>query len=377
MEITPEISICIQDYFGELEDPREEINKRHRLDEILLIALCSVLTGGETFEDMADFGRAKEAWLRTFLKLDYGIPSHDTFRRIFCLLKPESFLDCLIQWTQSIREKISGEIVAIDGKSLRRSGKTKETMVHLVSAWATTNRLVLGQIKVENKTNEITAIPHLLRALELSGCIVTLDAMGCQKNIAKEIAEADAEYVLALKGNQGIAREEVRTFLDEAIGRNEAHLKHHQDISKDHGRIETRRAWISEKIDWFTDRKAWENLRSIGVIESRREVIGGETTTERRYFLCSIPADAKRFAHAVRSHWAIENTLHWVLDVSLQEDQARVRSGYAAENFALLRKFALNVIRKDRSAKRKSVKGRQKCAAWSNAYLFTLLGLEG
>jgi predicted transposase YbfD/YdcC len=375
MEITSGISISIQDYFGELEDPRQDINKQHRLSEILIIALCAMLCGAEGFDDMAEFGLAKEPWLRTFLALEYGIPSHDTFRRVFCLLKPEAFIDSLVRWTQAIRETISGEIVAIDGKSLRRTGKTKESIVHLVSAWAATNRLVLGQIKVDGKSNEITAIPHLLRVLELSGCIVTLDAMGCQKNIAKEIHEADADYVLSLKGNQGTAREEVGAFLDDAIARKESHLDYHEQVEKDHGRIETRKAWISEQIDWFADRKDWENLRSVGVIEERREVIGGKTTTERRYFLCSLPPDAKKFAHAVRTHWTIENTLHWVLDVSLQEDQSRVRSGYAAENLALLRKLALNLIRKDVSAKRKSVKGRQKRAAWSNDYLLTLLGL--
>ena len=376
MEISAGIRISIQDYFGELEDPRQDINKQHQLGEILIIALCSMLCGGEGFDDMAEFGLAKEPWLRTFLALEYGIPSHDTFRRIFCLLKPEAFIDCLVRWTQAIRETISGEIVAIDGKSLRRSGKTKETMVHLVSAWAATNRLVLGQIKVDGKSNEITAIPHLLRVLELSGCIVTIDAMGCQKNIAKEIHEADADYVLSLKGNQGTAREEVGVFLDDAIARKEAHLDYHEKIEKDHGRIETRRAWISDKIDWFADRKDWENLRCVGVIEETREIIGGKTTTERRYFLCSLPPDAKKFAHAVRTHWTIENTLHWVLDVSLQEDQSRVRSGHAAENLALLRKLALNLIRKDVSSKRKSVKGRQKRAAWSDDYLLTLLGLS-
>ncbi len=308
MEAFPEIHMSLLDRFGQLEDPRKDINKLPRLEEILVIALCSILSGGEGFDDMEDFGRHKEVWLRGFLKLEHGIPSHDTFRRVFCLIRPEVFVECLVQWTQSIRERVAGEVVAIDGKSLRRTGKTKETIVHLVSAWATTNRLVLGQIKVNEKSNEITAVPHLLRVLELSGCIVTTDAMGAQKNIAKEINEADADYVLALKGNHSRAHQEVQSFLDEAIQRKEAHLDYWEKVEKDHGRIEIRRAWISEKLDWFADKKDWEKLRSVGVIESTRQ-IGEQSTTERRYFLCSLPADAKAFAQAARSHWGIENSL--------------------------------------------------------------------
>jgi predicted transposase YbfD/YdcC len=363
------------DYFGEVEDPRMDRQKKHLLCDVLFIALCSILTGGQTFNDMATFGQAKEVWLRQYLSLPHGIPSHDTFRRVFCLIKPETFVDCLVRWTQAIRQQVNHEVVAVDGKSLRRTGKTKDSIVHLVSAWAATNRLVLGQLKVDGKSNEITAIPELLKMLELSGCIVTTDAMGTQKDIAKAISQADADYVLCLKGNHAQVHEEVRSFLDAAITNKEEHLDCWEKVEKDHGRIETRRAWISEKLQWFADKSDWEKLRSVGVIESTRQ-IGDKTTTERRYFLCSLPAQAQAFALAVRSHWGIENSLHWVLDVSLQEDQSRIRTGYAAQNLALLRKVALNLIRKESTLPRKSVKGRQLTAALNESYLVKLLKIE-
>lgn len=367
-----ESSLNILEQLGRIEDPRKEINRLHQLDEILFIALCSTLAGGEGFDEMEEFGRLKEQWLRQFLKLENGIASHDTFSRVFNRIDPEQFIDALVQWTQAIRDQIAGEVVAIDGKSLRRTGKTKENMVHVLSAWAVTNRLVLGQVKVEGKSNEITAVPQLLRMLELTGCIVTLDAMGTQKNIAKEISEADADYVLALKGNHQRAYQEVSSFLDDAIKTKESHLEHIETVEKDHGRIETRRVWITENIDWFADRKHWEKLKSFGVVELTRETPSA-TTTERRYFLCSIAANAQNFAHAVRSHWGVENSLHWVLDVNFNEDQCRIRTGHGAENMALLRKFALNLIRQDSSHRKKSVQARQKAASWSQDYLLTLL----
>jgi predicted transposase YbfD/YdcC len=370
-----EVSVSICDNFGEIEDPRMDRNKKHLLSEILFIALCSILVGGEHFTDMALFGRSKEQWLGRYLKLPNGVPSHDTFRRVFCLLKPEHFMVTLVEWTQALREEMEGEVVAIDGKSLRRTGKTKSDIVHVVSAWAATNRLVLGQIKVDEKSNEITAVPQLLRMLELSGCIVTLDAMGTQKNIAKEIHEADADYVLALKGNHGTAHQEIATFLDDAIAREAAHLDTYEKVEKDHGRIETRKAWITEETGWFTDAGAWENLRSFGAVELTRETAEA-ITTERRYFLCSIRADAKNFARAVRSHWGIENSLHWVLDVSLNEDQSRIRTDNAAENLALLRKMALNCLRKESSTPRKSIHAKQLSAALNQDYLLKILKIE-
>ena len=242
------------DHLSGIPDPRIDRTRRHELLDILVIAICTLLCGGEGFNDMEDFGKAKEEWLRTFLKLPNGIPTHDTFNRLFAALVPERFLECFLTWTQSIRQSVGEEIVAMDGKALRRAMK-KGGMPYVVSAWAVRNGLVLGQLQVDEKSNEITAIPKLLRALDLAGCIVTLDAMGCQKKTAREIIEADANYVLALKGNQETVHEEVRAFLDDAILHTPGELAYAQTVEKDHGRIETRRYWQSNRLDWFSDHK--------------------------------------------------------------------------------------------------------------------------
>ncbi|RYD70619.1 MAG: ISAs1 family transposase [Verrucomicrobiaceae bacterium] len=358
----------------ELPDPRVDRTKYHLLEDILVIAICTLLCGGESFEDMEVFGEAKEEWFRTFLKLPHGIPSHDTFNRLFAALDPEKFLEAFMRWTESLRKAVAEEIVALDGKALRRALDTGECPKVIVSAWAAGSGLVLGQRKVDDKSNEITAVPELLRTLELSGCIVTLDAMGCQKQIAREIVEADADYVLALKGNQGTAHEEIRSYLDEAIAAGRAELQSCEHVDKGHGRIEVRRYWQSTQIDWFADRGLWEGLRSVGVVESMRE-IDGKQTFERRYYLSSLELDAERFARAVRGHWGVENQLHWVLDVVFNEDQSRARTGYAAENLALLRKWSLNLIKADKLKAKNSLKGRRKAAGWDNRYLLHLLGL--
>ena len=362
-------------HFSVIVDPRVERGKEHGLIDVILIALCAMLCGAETFVDFQDFGKAKQDWLRTFLDLPNGIPSHDTFGRIFAMLDPTQFCECFRNWTQSMRTAISGEIVAIDGKTLRRShDRTNgKKAIHMVSAWARENGMVLGQIKVDEKSNEITAIPELLRVLELTGCIVTIDAMGCQKKIATEICNADADYVLALKGNQETIHNEVRTFLEDAQSNGFAKVPytHLETVEKEHGRIETRRYSITGEIDWMADRLEWEGLRSIGMVESVRD-IQGVVTTERRFFLCSIPPDAATFARAVRGHWAIENTLHWSLDVSFGEDQCRVRAGYAAQNLALLRHMTINILKAD-TTKKRGIKGKQKNAAWDLSYLLSLL----
>jgi predicted transposase YbfD/YdcC len=378
--------LTLVEHFATIPDPRMERTREHRLVDVLVIAVCTLLCGGESFYDMEDFGHAKRQWFETFLDLPNGIPSHDTFNRVFATLDPDAFLNCFVQWTQALRQTIHQEIVAIDGKALRRAYHQKEHIKYVVSAWAEANNLVLGQVKVDEKSNEITALPELLRVLELSGCIVTLDALGCQKNIAKEIKEADAEYVLALKGNQGLVHEEVKSFLDAAIAEVQAlrpkgaalskvaaALAQTQTIEKAHGRIETRRYYQSDQLEWFADRNAWEGLTSVGLVEATRE-INGNKTTERRYYLSSLPLDVKLFAQAVRSHWAIENKLHWVLDVSFGEDYSRARSGYAAENLATLRRLALNMLKKENTKKR-SIKGKQLNASWDHAYLTRLLGI--
>jgi len=347
--------------------------RRHEMIDILMIAICTLLCGGESFNDMEDFGEAKEPWLRTFLKLPNGIPSHDTFNRVFAALDPAQFLECFLAWTQSLRAVVNEEIVAMDGKALRRAIRTGGIPC-IVSAWAVDNGLVLGQLPVDEKSNEITAVPRLLRALELAGCIVTLDAMGCQKTIAREIVEADADYVLALKGNQETVHDEVRTFLDDAILNTPDALAYTETIEKDHGRMETRRYWQSDRLDWFADLAEWDGLHSVGVAESVRE-IKGEIQTERRYFLSSLSLDAPRFARAVRSHWGVENSLHWVLDVQFGEDQSRARTGYAAENLATLRRLALNLLKRD-TIKKRGIRGKQKNAGWNHRYLLHLLGID-
>lgn len=361
-------------YFQDLPDPRVARTREHRLLDLLVIAVCTLLCGGEGFNDMEDFGCAKEDWLKTFLELPHGIPSHDTFNRLFQALDPHSFLECFQRWTQSLRVAVSEEIVALDGKALRRALQAGGTAPVLVSAWARENGLVLGQLKVNQKSNEITAVPELLRALELAGCIVTLDAMGCQKNIAKEIKEADAEYVLALKGNQGTVHQEVKSYLDDAIPRGARELVHLETVEKDHGRLETRRYWQSAALDWFADRAKWEGLQSVGVVEAVRQVGEQPATVERRYYLSSLGLDAARFARAVRGHWSVENQCHWMLDVNLGEDQSRARLGHAAENLGTLRRLALNLLQREKTKKR-GIKGKQKNAGWDHSYLLKLLGI--
>lgn len=365
----------------QLPDPRVKGRCEHDLVDVLVIGLCCQLCGGEGFNDMEDFGHAKRDWFATFLSLRAGIPTHDTFNRVFAALKPESFLEVFMAWTQSLRTCVAGELVALDGKALRRALDRGDAPRVIVSAWAASNSLVLGQLEVPDKTNEITALPKLLRALELAGCIVTLDALGCQKEIAREIIAADADYVLALKGNQGQCHAEIKAFLDDAVSRhattvpvrkNRVPLAYYQTVEKDHGRLETRRYWQSQELSWFADREQWAGLRSVGMVESVRQVGGAEPTVERRYYLSSLPVDAAKFAQAVRGHWAIENSLHWVLDVHMGEDDSRARAGHAAANLATLRRLALNLLKQDHTKKR-GIKGKQLNASWDHAYLLRLL----
>jgi predicted transposase YbfD/YdcC len=374
-------------HFEGLPDPRLNRTRDHDLIDVLVIAICALLCGAESFNDMADFGLAKEDWFKTFLSLRNGIPSHDTFNRVFAALDPKQFLDCFLNWTQSVRAAIPQEIVALDGKALRRALDGEQSVKYIVSAWAEGNGLVLGQIKVADKSNEITALPELLRVLELSGCIVTIDAMGCQKKIAREIIEADADYVLALKGNQEKVHEEVKSFLDATLQEKQKKrpkgavvptevrcLQEFETVEKDHGRIETRRYYQSDKLDWFADKAKWEGLQSVGFVESIRE-LAGQTTIERRYFLSSLPLGVETFARAVRGHWGVENKLHWVLDVCFREDQSRARTGFAAENLATLRRLALNLLKREKTKKR-GIKGKMLNAGWHHPYLLRLLGVQ-
>jgi predicted transposase YbfD/YdcC len=360
-------------YLEHLEDPRMERRRLHNLSDIMVIALCTLLCGGESFNDMQDFGEAKEDWFKNFLPLPSGIPSHDTFNRVFAAIDSDQFMECFMQWTQSLRAVVHQEIVALDGKALRRARDQNRSLPHIVSAWARENGLVLGQVKVDDKSNEITAVPELLQLLELKGCIVTLDAMGCQRKIAEEIIDSGADYVLALKGNQGTVHEEFKEFLDDladhGLGEN---ARFFQEVGKDHGRIETRKYWQSNDIEWFADLAQWKGLRSVGMVEATRET-SEKTTVERRYYLSSLQLDAQCFARAVRGHWSVENSLHWVMDVNFGEDQSRARNKNAAGNLALLRRTALNLIKKETSKPKRSIRRKIKVAGWDNDYLLKLL----
>ena len=367
---------------GEIEDPRVNRQKRHLLVDVLTVGLCSMLTGGEGFNDMALFAKARFDWLKKFLKLPHGIPSHDTFNRVFSAIDPHCFLDCFVRWVQSVCPALDGDIVAIDGKALRHALNEGGTLPYIVSAWAAKSRLTLGQVKVDDKSNEITAVPELLAALWLRGCIVTVDAMGCQKEIAAKIVEKGADYVLALKGNHATVHGEVALFFEDAVAPcatspagsvTPGTMDFHETVEKDHGRHETRRYWLSTDIKWMQDRKLWKNLASFGMVESIRRV-KGKCSIERRYYLTTLPLDAKKFAEAVRGHWGVENPLHWCLDVIFREDQSRARTKHAAQNLAMLRRIALNLIKRNPKEK-VSQRQRRILAALDTEFLEELLGI--
>jgi predicted transposase YbfD/YdcC len=356
-----------EEVFEELEDPRTGNAKRHLLHEVLLIALCTVLCGGETCADMALFGRSKQAFLREFLTLPHGIPSHDTFSRIFRLLDPARFHAWFIGFMKQFAEGCQG-VVAIDGKTIRRSfdRAAEASPLHLVSAWAVDARLCLGQLAVGDKSSEIVAVPKLLELLALKGRIVTADAMSCQRKIAQQVIDQGADYVLALKGNQETLHDDVRRFLDDP----QTELARAIDTDKGHGRIETRTAALTGDIAWLQESHAWPGLKAIGKITASRES-DGKTTIETRCYLLSQAVPPERFNAIVRSHWGIENALHWVLDVVLDEDQARNRKDHGPQNLALLRKLALNLAKLEPS--KGSMRGKLKQAGWDNTFLTQIL----
>ncbi len=370
----------IETHFGGLEDSRADLGKRHQLLDIMVIAICGVICGADGWVDVEMFGKAKERWLRQFLELPHGIPSHDTFGRIFAQIDSKQFETSFLSWVQAVFEITEGQVVAIDGKTVRRSHdhSNGKAAIHLVSAWATANHLLLGQVKVDDKSNEITAIPQLLQLLELSGCIVTIDAMGCQSEIVTQIIEAGADYVLTVKDNQPHLLEDISFFFDLAQQNEFAKVNHdyHRTVNGGHGRIETRECWTiseEENLQFLRSYGRWEGLQTMVMVKRQRR-IEDKVTSETQYYISSLPKEAKRMLQAVRSHWGIENSLHWVLDVAMGEDDSRVRKGHAPENLALLRRIALALLKQEKTAK-VGVKAKRRKAGWDENYLMNVLGV--
>ena len=370
--------VTLQEHFATLADPRVERTKRHQLLVIITIALCAVICGADTWVDVEEFGHAKRTWLETFLVLPNGIPSHDTFGRVFARLNPEQFQACFLSWVQAIHTVLPAQQIAIDGKTARRSHDRGigKAAIQMVSAWATETHLVLAQRHVAEHSNEKTALPFLLEQLELAGCIVSIDAMSCHAKIARQIKEQEGEYVLALKDNQGTTYQDVVDLFDDALTTGFAGIEHatHRSVDKGHGRLDHRQYWtISDPacLAYLNAKEAWVGLRSVGMVEAERQV-GKQVSRERRYYLTSLPGNAQAFGEAVRSHWTVENGLHWVLDIAFQEDASRMRKDHSQQNFVVLRHMALNLLKQEPTAKC-GIKARRLKAGWSEDYLRQVL----
>lgn len=367
-------------YFEDIADPRIDRKKKYPLIEVIVITMLAVMSFAHGWEDIERFGQAKIKWLSKFLKLEHGIPKHDVYRRVFRVLNPEVIEKCFMNWVRSIAMAIGHEIIAIDGKTVRGSFNAEDGSkpIHLVSAWATANKLVFGQVKTADHSNEITAIPSLLEMIAMEGCIITIDAMGCQYKIANQIIAGKADYLFSLKGNQGTLLEDVKEYFDDVDFEQVENIKPdecvttNKDYNVDHGRTEQRNCAVSSDVGWLRlNHPEWKTINSIGVVESLRNMNGNETK-ERRYFISSVTCSAAEFAKMVRAHWGIENSLHYVLDVTLKEDACRIKEGNSPENMAIIRKIALTVARSDKESK-SSVAGTIKRMAWDEEYLEKVL----
>lgn len=344
-------------HLAQLKDPRIERNKRHNLLDIIMIVLSAMICRIDGWEEMEEWAKLHTEWLSSFLALENGIPSHDTLRRVFQRLNPSALQAVLVDWISELRTRVAGEVVAIDGKTIRGAGTTEDgrPVLHSVSAWAAESRLVLAQLKTSEKSNEISAIPQLLDLIDVAGCTVTIDAIGCQTKIAQTIVEKKADYVLALKGNQPNLQENVQGFFETELSRDFRDVRHqyYKTVDKGHGRLEVREYWQSDDLGWMSERKQWAALSSVGMVR-RTRTVKDKTSTEIQYYLSTLPLDAGRFAAAVRTHWAIENTVHWVLDVTCHEDASRVRKDRSVENLAVLRRTMLNLFRTEGTLPEKS-----------------------
>ncbi|NEO74632.1 MAG: ISAs1 family transposase [Moorea sp. SIO3H5] len=365
------------EHFREVEDPRIERSKRHLLIDIIIITILAVICGANGWVGVATFGQAKYEWLNTILELPNGIPSHDTFGDVFARLNPEQLQKCFLRWVRSVSCLTQGEVIAIDGKTLRRSYDSGDNKgaIHMVSAWANNNRLVLGQRKVDEKSNEITAIPELLKVLAIEGCIITIDAMGTQTAIAEQIITQGGDYVLALKGNQGDLCTDVQQLFAyaEVTGFKGIEYDYYERVETGHGRIETRRYWSMGCVEGLLNGEKWAGLKSIVMVESVRRESGKPTPEpERRYFISSLVPNALRLASAIRTHWGIENSLHWVLDVAFREDECRIRKGHGDENLAMVRHLALSLLNQEKTSK-VGIQNKRLQAGWDNDYLLKVL----
>ena len=369
--------VSIRECFADVGDPRREHMKLHNLWDIIAITILAVVSGADSWIEVAKYGVNKLEFLRTFLELPNGIPAHDTFGRVFALLNPSALQEGFLKWVQAVADATLGRVVAIDGKTARRSfdKKAGKGPLHMVSAWASANRLLLGQQACDRKSNEITAIPELIKNLEISGAIVTIDAMGCQKEIAATIRDAGADYVLAVKDNQPTLHDDIRQVFSDGLDTDFAGMEHHSYCTEDqaHGRTETRVYHIVAVPEEFAERHSdWEGLRSIGMVYCERQEGDKEPSIETRVFITSLRPRVKKFARAVRDHWGIETSLHWVLDMSFREDESRVRKGYGQENLALIRRLAASLLHNEPTCKA-GVACKRKCAGWNDDYLLKVL----
>jgi predicted transposase YbfD/YdcC len=366
-------------FFASMEDPRDNQGKRHRLLDIIAIAITGVICDANGWEDIAELGECKQEWFETFLELPHGIPSHDTFARVFARLDPDAFEVCFGQWMAHLNQTSQGRLIAVDGKTLRRSFDTaaNKAAIHMINAWCLTNQTVLGQVVCEDKANEITTMPKLLQLLDLQGAVVTADAMHCQRDTARRIVEGGGDYLLAVKDNQPALRQDLELLFDQGLTGDCQGVRYDfvEDVDAGHGRIETRRCWCCEDLAGLDPNGAWAGLRSVARVQRVRQ-LGEEVSTLNHYYISSLPGtEAKRILEVSRGHWSVENQLHWCMDVVFHEDDRRIRAGHAAENFTRLSRIALNLLKADKT-KKTSIRRKRKIAGWSLDYMLHLLTLS-